>query len=492
VSGGSSGADKEVVNRLFYGDNLDVLRRFVADDTVDLIYLDPPFKSEQNYNVLFAERDGTLSVSQLHAFEDTWQWTEAVEHTYDRLVSAPGRIANMLRALRTSLGRSDMLSYLVMMAPRAIELHRVLKPTGSIYLHCDATASAYLRLLMDAIFGPANFRNEIVWHYYNKMHDRRKRLFPRATDTLLFYVKDVEQPFAFRQILEARDKPVKQLVRRKSGGRMVNARDAHGRVMYRLRSDKVVDNVWRVPCLQPASYERLGYPTQKPESLLTRIIEASSNEGDLVLDPFCGCGTTLAAAHRLGRHWIGIDVTQAAIVVTKSRFRDSFGIDLPQASGEPASIREARELARTSPYQFQWWALGLVRARPIEQPDARGRIVAGRRYDVHPVSGNIDATVVVVHCGPITATVLRDLRTLVQSEHAAQGLLVCLDNPSRVRSATTIGRDVQLKIVTIEELLAGGDQSCRSAVAGFTVATRIAGKTHAPRPIARSRTATAP
>jgi DNA modification methylase len=453
------------MNRLFYGDNLDILRRYLASESVDLIYLDPPFKSEQNYNVLFAERDGTLSASQMRAFEDTWEWNPEVERDYNALVASSGRVADMLRALRTLLGRSDMLAYLVMMAPRVIELHRVLKPTGSVYLHCDATASAYLRLLMDAVFRPENFRNEISWHYYNKMHDRRKRLFPRATDTLLFYVKDMTQAFTFRQLTEKRDKPVKQLLRKKVGGRMVNAKDADGHVMYQMREDRIVDNVWRIPCLQPAAQERLGYPTQKPEALLARIIEASSNEGDLVLDPFCGCGTTIAVAHRLRRHWIGIDVTQAAMVVIKGRFRDHFGIEIPcEITGEPVSLPDAEALAKSDPYQFQWWALGLVHARPAEQRKGADKGIDGRRYFTDPLTDKTEQIVFSVKAGHLSPTHIRDLRGVVERERAVQGVLLCLEEPSksmRVEAAaagtvkTAWGEHPKLQIITIKELLSG-------------------------------------
>jgi DNA modification methylase len=193
----------------------------------------------------------------------------------------PQNVSQALQGFRQILGESDMLAYLAMMAPRLVELRRVLKSTGSIYLHCDVTASAHLRLLMDAVFGPKNFRNEVVWYYYNKIHDRRKKLFPRATGTLLFYVKDVDVEFTYHQLQEKREKPVRQLMRKKVEGRMVNVKGEDGHVVYRLREERTIDNVWRIPCLQPAAPERLGYPTQKPKILLNRIILSSTNKGDL-------------------------------------------------------------------------------------------------------------------------------------------------------------------------------------------------------------------
>jgi len=173
-------------NTLYYGDNLDVLRRYVADASVDLIYLDPPFNSNATYNVLFEEKDGARAAAQVKAFEDTWEWDQAAAAAYQETVEAGGRVSEAMEAFRQLLGTSNMLAYLAMMAPRLVELHRVLKPTGSIYLHCDPTASHYLKVLLDAVFGIRNYRSEIVWYYYNKMHDRRKKLFPKATDMIHF------------------------------------------------------------------------------------------------------------------------------------------------------------------------------------------------------------------------------------------------------------------------------------------------------------------
>ena len=233
-------------------------------------------------------------------------------------------LAHTLNAAGHSHGKG-MQSYLTMMAVRLLEMRRVLKDTGSIYLHCDPTASHYLKALMDAVFGARNFRNEVHWYYYNKMHDRRKKLFPAATDTLLFYAKDREGEFYFKQLTELRDKPVRQLKRKKVDGKMVNARDTDGKLMYQVKTDRTIDNVWRIPCLQPASGERIGYPTQKPLALLNRVIEASSKEGDVVLDPFCGCATACVAAEILGRQWLGIDLSPKATELVNVRLQGSMG-----------------------------------------------------------------------------------------------------------------------------------------------------------------------
>ena len=355
------------MNKLFYGDNLDVLPRHIGDESVDLIYLDPPFQSGRDYNILFEEQNGTQAAAQIQAFEDSWTWDKHSAAAYDELVSKGGQPAETLEAFRKILGPTPMLAYISMMAPRLIELRRVLKSTGSIYLHCDLTASAHLRLIMDAIFKPENFRNEIIWYYYNKIHDRRKKLFPRATDTLLFYVKDRNANFTYKQLKEMRDKPVKQLRRKKVDGRMVNVKDAEGHVVYQLKEDRTIDNVWRIPCIQPADQtQRMGYPTQKPEALLERVIEASSNEGDVILDPFCGCGTTIAVAQKMKRQWIGIDITHLAIGLIKYRLLHAYGLKQKQdyeVIGEPTTITGAKQLANDDRHQFEHWALGLVGAR---------------------------------------------------------------------------------------------------------------------------------
>ena len=177
---------------LYYGDNLDVLRHYIADESVDLVYLDPPFKSNQNYNVLFAEQDGARSASQIKVFDDTWTWDQTAARSFQVVVENGGHVSQAMQAFRTFLGESDMLAYLSMMAPRLVELRRVLRPTGSIYLHCDPTASAYLRLLMDAAFGPAGFTNEIIWRRYGVHNDfgQGSRHFGRVHDVLLFYTKE--------------------------------------------------------------------------------------------------------------------------------------------------------------------------------------------------------------------------------------------------------------------------------------------------------------
>ncbi|MCK4366537.1 MAG: restriction endonuclease [Thermoplasmata archaeon] len=311
-------------NAIYCGDCGDMLMNHFRGGCVDLIYMDPPFFSNKQYEVIWG--DGY----ELRAFEDRWK----------------GGIKN----------------YIAWMEPKLRECHRVLKKTGSIYLHCDWHANAHLRLLMDEIFGGNNFRNEIYWYYYNKMHDYRKKLFARATDTLLFYVKDANSDSTFNMLEEKRDKPVKQLMRKKVDGKMVNVKDEKGHVMYRLRDKRIVDNVWRLSMLQPADKkERYGYPTQKPEHLLERIINASSNPTDVVLDPMCGCGTAIAVAQKLKRRWIGIDVSPTACRLMVKRMRKlKVRITENDVIGFPKTLGELKEL---KPFEFQNWVCQKLIAR---------------------------------------------------------------------------------------------------------------------------------
>jgi site-specific DNA-methyltransferase (adenine-specific) len=457
------------VNKLFYGDNFEVLKLHIRSESVDLVYLDPPFQSGRDYNVLFQEQDGTKAKAQIKAFEDTWEWgTEAAE-IYDEVVSGGGAVGNALEAFRQLLGGTPMLAYLSMMAPRLVELRRVLKPTGSIYLHCDSTASAHLRLLMDAVFGQKNFRNDILWYYYNKMHDSRKKMFPRATDTLLFYVKDVTQPFTFKQLKEIRDKPTMQLARKKVDGRMVNAKDDEGHVIYRLKEDRTIDNVWRISTIQPADKkQRMDYPTQKPERLLERVIEASSNEGDVVLDPFCGCGTAVVVAQKMKRQWIGIDVTHLAVGLIKFRLLHSFGLKAGkdyEVIGEPTTIEGAKQLAADDTHQFEHWSLGLVGARKSAKGKGSDKGIDGQLSFQEGGTGSPHQKILIsVKSGKVSSPLVRDLRGVVERDKAAIGLFITLQPPTkdmRTEAASAgfyespWGKHPRIQILTVEDLIEG-------------------------------------
>jgi DNA modification methylase len=508
-------------NLLYYGDNLDVLRRHVKDESVDLVYLDPPFNSNANYNVLFAAKDGHQAAAQIQAFEDTWRWDESAARVFAETVEAGGRVADVLLAFRAFLGTNDMLAYLAMMAPRLVELRRVLKDTGSLYLHCDSTASHYLKLLLDAVFGPENFRNEIVWKRRPGMSSavHSSNRFGSVTDSLLFYAKSPDAPFHpqynrddpdYQRYIEESFTLVDEHGRRYQATSLTNpalrpnliyeykgyqppangwmitkekmeAWDKEGRIHFpkdktgRLRRKSFADelrgmpiqNLWTdIQVISSHAAERLGYPTQKPVALLERIVAASSNEGDVVLDPFCGCGTTIEAAQKLGRRWIGIDVTHLAIGLIKTRLRDAFG-DMAryQVIGEPTTAEDAAELAESDKYQFQYWALGLVGARPSVQDQKKGadKGIDGRLY-FHDGGEQTRQIIFSVKGGKLKADDVRALDAVVRREKADIGVLLSFDAPTKPMRADAAsmgfydspwGKHPRLQLLTVAELLAG-------------------------------------
>ncbi|MEK7397596.1 MAG: site-specific DNA-methyltransferase, partial [Candidatus Poribacteria bacterium] len=308
-------------NTLYYGDNLDILRKHIHDDSVDLIYLDPPFNSKANYNILYKELSGEFSDAQITAFEDTWHWRDNAEATFTEIIdTAPANVVKMMIAFRSFIGNNDMMAYLTMMCIRLIELRRVLKDTGSIYLHCDPTASHYLKILMDAIFGAKHFQNEIIWCY--KRYTAKSNRFQHLHDILLFYSK--EYNYIFNPLLEDYSEQSGKMdshYKQDENGKWFRWQKRVGQEPYKVYLSEGVrmGDWWQLPIINASAKERLGYPTQKPEHLLERIIKASSNEGDIVLDPFCGCGTTVIEAQKLNRNWIGIDITHLAINIIKLR-----------------------------------------------------------------------------------------------------------------------------------------------------------------------------
>jgi site-specific DNA-methyltransferase (adenine-specific) len=477
-------------NTLYYGDNLEILREYIKDETIDLIYLDPPFNSNQSYNVLFKERNGTKSPAQIKAFEDTWHWDRKTEETYREIVeNLPKKIADLIKALRMFLGENDMMAYLVMMAIRLQELYRVLKSIGSIYLHCDPTASHYLKLLMDAVFGVNNFRNEIIWCYrgyeHNKSHWNKKH------DIILFYSKSNITTFNYKEVLEElSEQTIKKYKFDDEKGRYRlrgrNIKDS----FFKQKTDLSPDDEKRYPHLiyrqymtegglprdwfvldfiNQASKERLGYPTQKPEALLERIIKASSNEGDIVLDPFCGCGTTIAVAEKLKRKWIGIDITHLAVSLMKHRLENSFGNRVNyKVIGEPKDLKGAEELAREDPYQFQWWALGLVGARPAESEKKKGadKGIDGCIYfHDEPKMIKTKAVIIQVKCGHINRGMIDALKGVVEREKAQIGVFIALQEPTRPMQKEALSAGFyespsgkhypKIQILTIENLING-------------------------------------
>lgn len=506
-----------MTNTLYYGDNLDVLRRYIKDETVDLIYLDPPFNSNANYNVLFSEQDGSRAAAQIQAFQDTWQWDQSAAETFNEIIQQSGKVADTLRAFQIILGHSNMLAYLTMMAARLVELHRVFKPTGSIYLHCDPTASHYLKILLDVIFGGKSFKTELIWKRSSAHSDSKQgsKQHGRIHDVLFFYTKtedwiwnDVYTPYD-KEYLEQNYRNVDDRTGRFFKSTDLTAAKPGGDTSYEWKGKKPpegrywaysktnmeqfekenrlfytkngiprlkqfldempgvqLQDIWvDIPPISSQAAERLGYPTQKPQALLERIIQASSNPGGLVLDPFCGCGTAIAAAQKLDRRWIGIDITHLAIGLIKRRLLDSFGAVLEyDVIGEPVSLSGAQALAQEDPYQFQWWALSLVNARPAEQKKGADQGIDGRLYFIDDPKGSPKQVIFSVKAGHTRVDHLRDLRGVLDREDAQIGVLICLQEPTkpmRTEAASSgfyrspWGQHPRIQILTIEDLLAG-------------------------------------
>ncbi|MBI2832340.1 MAG: site-specific DNA-methyltransferase [Chloroflexi bacterium] len=518
-------------NVLYYGDNLEILRKYIPDSSVDLIYLDPPFNSKKDYNVLFKENGGVESEAQIQAFSDTWHWTKNARDTYhDIVANGPLKVGMLIGALHEAIGNNDVMAYLVMMTARLIELHRVLKPTGSLYLHCDPTASHYLKIVLDQVFGPANFRNEIVWKRTHA-HSGGKR-YGAVHDVLFFYSKTSQYTWKTQYVSYSQryiddffrfsdpdgrryratiltgsgtrkgssGKPWRGIDPTASGrhwaipgyarpllGRKaltdvqaaLERLDTIGRILWPAKPGGIpsfkqylddltgveLQDTWTdIPPISAQAKERLGYETQKPLELLERIINTSSNKGDIVLDPFCGCGTAVVAAEKLKRKWLGIDITHLAIALMRNRLKDSFGMDA-EVIGEPVDTASARALAHQDRYQFQWWALSLIKARPAgDKKKGADKGIDGVIHFIDEVSGKPRRVVVQVKSGHVAVNAVRELRTVAANE--AIGVLITLEEPTVPMKTEALDAGYyhspiwdkdypKIQIFTIEELLHG-------------------------------------
>jgi site-specific DNA-methyltransferase (adenine-specific) len=529
-------------NTLFYGDNLKVLREYIPDESVDLVYLDPPFNSNRNYNVLFKDESGTDSEAQITAFEDTWHWNHVAEQTYDELVTQTSdNVSKMIASLRDFIGANQMMAYLVMMAVRLVELHRVLKSTGSLYLHCDPTASHYLKIILDTIFGPEQFRNEIIWKRTSAHSDTKQGNvihMGRVHDVILFYTKtslakrnELYQPYdetyvnAFyrhkdpdgrRYRLDntsgpggaAKGNPQYEFLgvtrywrysREKmqalyEQGRIVQTKEgnvpAYKRYLDEMPGVPLQDEWDDILPIGAQATERLGYPTQKPLSLLERIIQASSNPGDIILDPFCGCGTAIAAAQKLNRKWIGIDITHLSIALQKYRLQEMFPECKFKVIGEPTDYSAAKRLAQDDRYQFQWWALSLVKAKPLGGQEGTKTGKKGSDKGIDGVITFIDdayskpkRVLVQVKSGHVKSGDIRDLRGTVERENAAIGVFITLEPPSKdmITEAVTAGfyesphwrKCPRIQILTIADLLKGARIDMPPQYGTFKQAQRV-------------------
>ncbi|MGW9502674.1 DNA methyltransferase [Streptomyces albidoflavus] len=526
-------------NKLYYGDNLDVLRENLTTESVDLIYLDPPFNSNRSYNVLFKESSGEESPAQMEAFDDTWTWSHETESLYIDLLNgeAPLAVKDALEAMRKLLGDNDVLAYLVMMAGRLIELHRALKSTGSLYLHCDPTASHYLKMILDAIFGARQYRNEIVWRRTSTVKGNSgqgARHFGRNTDRILFYTKS--DKYTFNQIYQpysdeyvkakftniepetgrrfqtvsmlgpggsAKGNPFYEVLgvsrhwrfSKEEMARLIKEGRVHQskpgvvpRQKYYLDEGKGVElqSLWSdIDALNSQAAERLGYPTQKPLVLLERIIAASSNSGDVVLDPFCGCGTTIDAAEKLGRKWIGIDVTTLAIDLIDARLRHTYTESIQEGYeilGIPKDLSGAQALFKRSPFEFERWCVMLVDGQPNEKQVGDKGIDGIIRIPID-AKGNSHRVIVSVKGGATNPGHVRDLVGTVESQQAAMGVFICMKKPTKamVDAANHSGvyaypvngqKYPRVQLITVEDLLHGKRPNIPTAMLPYFQAQR--------------------
>jgi site-specific DNA-methyltransferase (adenine-specific) len=506
-----------MTNRLFYGDNLDVLRAHVADESVDLVYLDPPFNSNASYNILFKSPAGAGADASIEAFDDTWSWGPAASAALmDITESGNHALHTLMQAMRTAIGENAMMAYLAMMAVRLVELHRVLKPTGSLYLHCDPTASHYLKLVLDAVFGPANFVNEIIWKRSDAKGDagQGSKHFGRTNDTILFYQKtsnrtwhpqytDLDEDYVRRFYRHAdpdgrrykldnmlgpggaeKGNPKYAVMgverywrysRERMGDLIANGRviqtnpgtvPMYKRYLDESKGTPVTTNWTDISLIRGWSSEKLGYPTQKPVALLERIIAASSDPGDVVLDPFCGCGTAVDAAQKLGRRWIGIDVTHLAVGLIEKRLREGYGDDIDfETIGLPGDLASAQRLAADDPHGFQQWITLRLGGYPWMGGKKGGdKGVDGYFYFIG-LGGGTETGVISVKAGNhINPAMVRDLGRVMARDGHKLGLFVSAALPTRGMEEeanshglieTEFGRFPVLQIFTLAELFGG-------------------------------------
>ncbi len=541
-------------NALYFGDNLKVLSERLPDGSygfptgsVDLVYLDPPFNSQRDYSLIFKETSGDRAEAQIKAFEDTWHWGEAARDAFhDVTVTGvndgriPDGVGRMLEALVRGLGHNDMSAYLVMMTPRLVQLHRVLKPNGSLWLHCDPTASHYLKVVLDSIFGPDNFFNEVIWKRWSAHGNAGK--IGAIHDVLLLYGRS--RKAKFNKVYAAHDEAYveerfhrsdpdgrrwmeqnlanpavrpnlmydftasngvmykhppngwkytqERMTRLDQEGRLYFPTKPDGRLRLKVYLDDLpgalLQDVWTdIYGVAGTSGERMGYPTQKPLALLERIIEASSDSGDVVLDPFCGCGTALVAAQKLGRRWIGIDITHLSIAVMRARLMDSFNLPTVPVFGVPADLQSARMLAAESKdgrYEFQWWALGLIDAKPVGGAQRKG---ADRGIDGVITFSERDAIqriLVSVKSGHPSLLHVKELLATLQTEGGAIGILIELDEPTAEMKRAALesggyeselwgGTYDRVQIMTVAELLDGKKPNVPKFLPGYQKAARI-------------------
>jgi len=503
-------------NRLYFGDNLEIMRRHVADESVDLVYLDPPFNSDARYNVLFRSTDGSMAQSQATAFRDSWSWQKQTQREFEKIVTEiGGSTAEIISSLHRALGPSDTMAYLVMMAVRMFEIRRVLRPGGAMFLHCDPTASHYLKVILDGIFRPDEFRNEISWRRSSAHSDAKQgsTRFGNVRDVLLFYTKSGGAPtwntqftaysedyiadaykhfdpdgrrYRMGDLTAAKaggDTRYPWRIKRPKGGNWTHDLDDEylrpvdgveytaklpygariwayskanmtamaekGRIVYASTGmpnykrylDEMpgvaLQNDWTdLRPIAASAAEREGYPTQKPVALLERILKCVTNPGQTVLDPFCGCGTTIHAAQTLGRSWIGIDVATHATSVIQRRLKRHFDVTAGQDyrfEGMPKDFEGARQLASQDPYQFQWWANYMLGVQQVGDTVQKGRDrgIDGKLFFMQGPGKGPGKLIVSVKGGKRNIDDLRSLAYVMKREGAEGGIFVTLEPATR-------------------------------------------------------------
>ena len=560
------------MNHLFYGNNLEVLRTHIGDESIDLVYLDPPFNSNRSYNVLFRNKSGDDAAAQIKAFEDTWTWSQETEQVFTEFVaSGPTKAADALEGMRRVLGDNDVLAYLVMMAPRLVELRGKLKSTGALYLHCDPTASHYLKVILDSVFGPTCFRNEIVWRRTGA-HGKTKRFGP-IHDVILFYTKSDDYVWNYPKRPYMRGHVEKYFVKDEKrwrtnyyGNVLTGAGIRHGESgkpwkgfdptakgrhwaipgaitededlegltqhqkldrLYELGHVKIEEgkawpiyeryikkedgqaasDIWAyqpytegtvfgtdkgidtdVRWLHPNDSERLGFQTQKPIALLRRILEASTNAGDVVLDPFCGCGTTVAAAQRLKRKWVGIDITYLAIDLIANRLLDLYGVAVKKTfdvHGIPQDLSGAKALFKENPFDFERWAVSYVSGQPNEKQVGDKGVDGVIRFPLGKKESQVGRIIVSVKGGSkVAPSMVRDLLGTVKSQKAQMGILITMADPTpgmkkaaqhsgSYKWPTNQQKFPLVQIVTVKQLLDGQRPQMPPAYVPYIRARRL-------------------
>ena len=488
-------------NQLYYGDNLEIMKKYIADNSIDLCYIDPPFNSKRNYNQIY-KRIGVEDKAQSQALSDTWLWDDEAQSGLEKIFKNDDKSYTLQTIALTNgflqaLGQGSMLAYIVSMIQRINEIYRILKPTGSFYLHCDPTMSHYLKIILDSVFCPrgGEFQNEIIWHY-KTYQGNCKNHFPRKHDTIFFYTKS--QNYYFKMLKDGNFKNMVDFKRwnkylshnQEIKGKFYPKTDSRFNGYYKKFVEKngriprdndvilklegeTVDTVWNLKAVNPNSRERLGYTTQKPEKLLERIISASSKEGDTILDAYCGCGTTVSVAERMNRNWIGIDITYQAISLILKRLEDTYGSEVlenVETMGIPQDIESALALAHKKDdkirKEFEKWAILTFSNNHAMINEKKGKDLGidGTAYTFDGATPK--KLLFSVKSGRVTSSQIRDLRGTIDRENAAGGILITLEEPTkdmkqeaikagRINNLFSAENHNKIEIVTIQEILDG-------------------------------------